>query len=168
MDINKFTSDLTNMDQVSRDKMLMELAQGLLRAGVLPAAADSSLGGASEVMAYLTRQPVPLRGLRLLGVHAVECVQIMHPTKKILLEIPKADYDEEKHGPIHKQRKAAAAVITAPPADEDEDEDDEAEETDSTDDDDSDDEAAGEDTGEEESEDKPLKTRSRRGKRGRK
>lgn len=165
MDIHRLTADLVNMDQGARDLMLMELAKGLARAGLLQPSGDSSLGGAAEVMSYLTRQPVPLRGLRLLGVHAVECVQIMHPTKKILLEIPKAEYDEEKHGPIVKSRKAAAATVVAPPEEEEEDED-EDEEGASGDTDDAEDEDEDED--DDDKTDKTLKPRGRGKRSGRK
>lgn len=152
MDISKLTSDLVNMDQASRDAMLTHLASALQKAGLLNQPTDSGFGGAHEIMAYLTRQPVPLRGLRLLGVHDTECVQIMHPTKKILINIPKAEHSEELHGPIVK--KKGPAVVAAPQADEDEDDEDEVEDDDSDDDDGDDDEGADKDT-------KALKTRKR-------
>lgn len=123
MDINKLTSDLVNMAPAQRDQMLMSLAGAFQKAGLLNAT-ENSLGGVSDVMAYLTRQPVPLRGLRLLGVHAVECVRIKHPTKGIIIEIPKKDYDPEEHGPVVKKTPAVRALAAAPQEDEDDDDDD--------------------------------------------
>lgn len=52
-----------------------------------------------------TSQPTPLKGLKIRGVKKVATVRVKHPVDDDrIMVINKADYDEEKHGPIVEEK----------------------------------------------------------------
>jgi hypothetical protein len=125
------------MSANDRQSMLMMLSQALQQTGTdMPIGGEQS--GNLEILQYMTRQPVPLRNLRLLGVHSTECVRIKKESGKIV-EIPASQYDPEEHELVQEPKKVKGKAALPPGTlmskdsgesdddDEDEDEDDEDE-----------------------------------------
>lgn len=160
MNLESLVSEFSTMPAEQRNQALLAIAHALGQSG---GRVGGEASGNLEILQYMTRQPVVLRGLRLLGVKITEEIAIHHPEEHgKMVNIPKKDFNPEIHEKFELLKKKVAALPVAPPVppvktEKDGEDDTDEEEVDGDEDDEDEDSEDGAEGGE-------LKPKGRKGK----